>query len=172
MKGKHGQAATTRRSAADREAQEAAYQRQIVTLSEEVRTLRASLETEQRSRSAERRLLRAQLAEGLAPEIKAKDAIINQLTGRLGRSHGMLVSAEKKSRGLAQALAGLLMSDKGMTWREAISWIVKEVNVSPEMLDLRELASGGQRSSSEMNQIRGVLAVEGATYLADTQVRR
>lgn len=78
-RGKYAARATNRREVAEVEASEAAYQRQIVRLTQERNQARESLADVQKKAAVEARALRAQITEGTSAQVEALRISLNKL---------------------------------------------------------------------------------------------
>ena len=126
MRGKQATAAAGRRDAASTATEIETYQRNITALVQERDKLRSDLRDERQAHSKERRILRAQLNEGLSPEIGARDKVIEQLRDQIGRQKAEAVAAQRVHESMVHLLWSIL-EDAGMTSTEAIEWVMQRI---------------------------------------------
>lgn len=106
MKGKYASRAANRNEAAEQEANEAAYRRRILKLTEERDEARSERDEARHSLAKETRILRAQLAEGTSPRVEALTRELN----RMREERDALFRWKKESQGKYGAVYGRLHS--------------------------------------------------------------
>jgi predicted nucleic acid-binding Zn-ribbon protein len=160
MRGKNGQAASVRREAAAVESEITTYRRKVRELAEELAAVRQQQITEREAASRERRALRAELAEGISPELAARDNVIADLRDELGRVRG---EAVKGQNGVDQSMRLLhaILQQTGMSYIEAREWIARRIEAAathsslpPGFEPSREVKQAAMLSVIEIANIR------------------
>jgi uncharacterized coiled-coil DUF342 family protein len=128
-RGKYAARATGRRDAQETATTIETYQRNVAKLAAERDDLKAKLAQEQRERAAERRALKAMIAEGVAPELAARDAVIESLRTDLGEARSALKEHRRVQEKTARFLHARLIA-AGMTTQEAIEWMFNSLGES------------------------------------------
>lgn len=156
MKGKHANAARLRREDAEVRQDIHSYQQAIVRLQRERDEARAVLTNERKLIAAERRTLKAQLAEGTSSRVAALESVLASATSERDRARADLARIQDKWNRAIRRMQAHLIAEHGVKSSvEALEAVMRLLG-SPDALivDKNEQSLGRRNGAEAVKRVR------------------